>query len=216
MNMKEFLKDEAVSGLMDIDAYNDGIDQFLELAKETRIKKRLVDWLESIGYFLAPAAVKYHGNKPGGLLAHSMEVAKTLKDITVGMGLEWDYEDSPIIVGLLHDLCKVDEYFFEPDQERTLYAEDKPICTSRTWKPAYNKNQLYKGHGDKSCRLISRFCMRNQGEFFLTSQEELCITYHMGAFTDKDDWKYFSEAVRMDENVQWTHTADMLASSRGI
>lgn len=216
MNMAEFLQDTAVTGLIDVDEYNDGIDAFWNMVKGTRISHDMMDWLESIGYFLAPAAVKHHGNHPGGLIMHSLEVAEQLQRITERMTLEWDKEDSPIIVGLLHDLCKVDEYYFEVDKEETLYVLDKPAFVNRTWKPAYNKNQMYRGHAGKSIDLIHRYAMEHPEGFYLTWQEEMCIRFHMGAFTGSEEWKYYSDACKMDENVLWTHTADMLASSRGV
>lgn len=217
MNMEQFLASEPMAGLMDIDEYNDGADLFWTMVKGTRINKTMMDWLESIGYFLAPAAVKHHGNYPGGLLMHSIEVAEQLVNITKSMGLEWDRKDSPLIVGLLHDLCKVDEYYFETEEEARLFVLDRPVHTGKSsWKPAYNKNQMYKGHAGKSIDLINRFAMEHPGKFYLTPQEEMCIRFHMGAFTASEEWKYYSEACRMDANVLWTHTADMLASSRGI
>lgn len=31
----------------------------------------LLEWLESAGFFTAPASTKYHGEYPGGLVEHS-------------------------------------------------------------------------------------------------------------------------------------------------
>lgn len=46
----------------------------------------------------------------------------------------------------------------------------------------------------------------------LTEEEKMCIRYHMGAFTEKSEWEFYSRAVRRYPNVLWTHTADMIAS----
>ena len=46
----------------------------------------------------------------------------------------------------------------------------------------------------------------------LTEEEILCIRYHMGAFGDKAEQDAYSKAVQKNENVLWTHTADMYAS----
>ena len=46
----------------------------------------------------------------------------------------------------------------------------------------------------------------------LTEEEIMCIRYHMGAFTDKEEWRDYTNAVKNFPNVLWTHQADMLAS----
>lgn len=46
----------------------------------------------------------------------------------------------------------------------------------------------------------------------LTEEEIMCIRYHMGAFTDKEEWRDYTNAVKNFPNVLWTHHADMLAS----
>lgn len=40
----------------------------------------------------------------------------------------------------------------------------------------------------------------------------MCILYHMGAFTEKEHWGEFTNAVNRFPNVLWTHHADMIAS----
>lgn len=78
-----------------------------------------------------------------------------------------------------------------------------PIYDEQAWE--YNPDTLLKGHGDKSVMLLSQF-------YTLTDEEIMCIRYHMGAFTDKDEWNDYTRAVRNYPNVLWTHQADMLAS----
>ena len=50
------------------------------------------------------------------------------------------------------------------------------------------------------------------GHFNLTEEEAACIQFHMGAFTEKEQWQYYSEAIKRWPNVLYTHTADMIAS----
>ena len=78
----------------------------------------------------------------------------------------------------------------------------RPIDTTR-WE--YNPDTMLSGHGDKSVMLLSQF-------YSLTDEEILCIRYHMGAFTDKKEWAFYTRAVQQYKNVLYTHTADMLAS----
>lgn len=146
------------------------------------------EWLIRNGYYSAPAGMKYHGAYEGGLVDHSIEVTKTLLEFD----REWEREESPYIVGMLHDICKIDSYEivgFENGAEEYQW----------------NKDTLYMGHGDKSLMILS-------SHILLTDEEAACIRYHMGAFTDKEEWNYYTRAVRKYPNVLFTHTADMIAS----
>lgn len=145
-----------------------------------------MDYLLTGGFTTAPASTKYHGNYAGGLFDHSWAVMETLVDLTEKNNLKWLRPESPVIVGLFHDLCKCDQYKLLDGQY------------------TYNDNLPLKGHGDKSVMILSRFMV-------LTEEEVLCIRYHMGAY-EKDDWQGFDLAIRKYPNVLWTHHADMLAS----
>ena len=100
---------------------------------------------------------------------------------------------------MYHDLCKIDQY------KHPVMAEclDGQKSYSPDWE--FNTNTLLKGHGEKSVMLISQF-------FNLTEEEILCIRYHMGAFTDKEEWGFYTRAINKYPTVLWTHTADMIAS----
>ncbi len=154
------------------------------------------DFLLMGGFLTAPASTKYHGNYKGGLFDHSWSVMNTLIGLTMDNKLEWQRPESPIIVGLFHDLCKCDQYR-EVKHGLDLEYEDAPVYE-------YNDKLLLKGHGDKSVMILSQF-MR------LTEEEVLCIRYHMGAY-EKEDWSGFDLAIRKYQTVLWTHHADMLAS----
>lgn len=147
------------------------------------------DWLVRKGFFTAPASRKYHGAYPGGLFDHCYLVAKVLQDLTKNNKLEWEEARSPLIVGMFHDLCKID-----------LYVEDEEVG-----KYTYSDAMMMGGHGDKSVIYLSEH-MR------LTNEEIMCIRWHMGAFDEKENWKFYSGGVRKYPNVLWTHTADMIAS----
>lgn len=155
----------------------------------------MMEYLMAYGFFTAPASTKYHGNYEGGLLEHSYMVTKFLLTLTQANHLIWRKARSPFIVGMFHDLCKIDQY--------------KPVFGTGDVPPfvgyGYNPDTLLKGHGDKSVILLSQF-------YTLTDEEIMCIRYHMGAFTDKSEWNDYTRAVRQYPNVLWTHQADMLAS----
>ena len=161
-----------------------------------RVSIYLENSLISRGIFKAPASTKYHGSYEGGLFDHSLEVAKTLVDLTIKNNLKWQREVSPYIVGMFHDLCKMDNYkevFDKVEGNKALFHYE------------YNTDTYLKGHGDKSVMLLSEF-------YTLTEEEILCIRYHMGAFTDKEEWRDYTRAVNKYATVLWTHQADMLAS----
>ena len=148
------------------------------------------EWLVTHGFFTAPASTKYHGDYPGGLYEHSRGVYKRLSKLTQDNELRWYRKESPFIVGMFHDLCKIDQYVPTTETDKISYE--------------YNKNTIIKGHGSKSVILLSQFMI-------LTEEEMLCIRYHMGAY-EKEEWSEFDMAVRQYENVLWTHQADQLAS----
>ena len=80
------------------------IDKYFMPIKAVIVK----DFLNTYGFWDAPASTKYHGNYPGGLAEHSLTVAKNLLMLTEKLDLKWDNPGSPFVVGLLHDVCKMD------------------------------------------------------------------------------------------------------------
>jgi len=57
-------------------------------------------------WLTSPASTKYHLNKEGGLLEHSIGVAETLLQLRAALAPEIS-EESCVIVGLFHDIGKV-------------------------------------------------------------------------------------------------------------
>lgn len=153
----------------------------------------LSNFLDELGYFTAPASISHHSNYIGGLYDHSKQVAIELENLTIKLNLRWDHSRSPFAIGMLHDLCKCDDYVLD---------------NNGVW--IYNKNKLLPGHGDKSVMLAQQVMSPVQGG--ITDEEMYCIRWHMGAFDDKAYWSCYSAAVRAYPNVLYTHTADMIAS----
>lgn len=146
----------------------------------------MINVLVNKGFFTAPASTKYHGEYEGGLFDHSLMVAKELVNITLQMGLVWQNDRSPYIVGMFHDLCKCDAY------------------EKYSGKYTRSDKNAFPGHGDASVLVLSQIMS-------LTEEEVMCIRYHMGAYI-QDEWNYYDRAIRKYPNVLWTHTADMVAS----
>lgn len=151
------------------------------------VSESTVKWLSDNDFFTSPASTKYHGSYPGGLFDHSYNVAKSLIELTEHNNLKWQRPESPRIVGMFHDLCKIDNYV-----ESEIGFE-------------YSQCSLLTGHGEKSIMLLST-------QMQLTMEEVMCIRYHMGAFVDKSEWNNYTRGVKAHPNVLWTHHADMIAS----
>lgn len=160
-------------------------------------------WLVDNQFFTAPASTKYHGAYEGGLFDHSLAVTNRLSKLTEDNRLVWKRPQSPLVVGMFHDLCKCDQYIKAPGI-RTDDPRFDMIQYDAGFHYEYNDKTLLKGHGAKSVMLISQF-------FALTEEEMLCIRYHMGPY-EKEEWTEFDLAIRKYQNVYWTHAADMLAS----
>ena len=153
------------------------------------ITPELCSYLDHAGFFEAPASTKYHYSYHGGLFDHSLNVMNSLVELTKERNLVWSRPESPYIIGMFHDLCKIDNYIYD------LHSDSFQ----------YNSTQIFGGHGDKSIILLSQFMT-------LTAEEILCIYYHMGAFVEKEEWSKYTAAIHCYPNVLYTHTADMIAT----
>ena len=163
------------------------IEQFSKLMNKY-IPEDLTYWLIDKGFFKAPASIHHHGAYTGALFDHSFAVTKALLSLTERLELKWQLERSPYIVGMFHDLCKIDNY---------------TRSNNEAWE--YNNAALLPGHGEKSVILL-------QQHIQLTDEEMLCIRWHMGAFDDKENWNSYGRSVTNYPNVLYTHTADMIAA----
>ena len=138
-------------------------NEFVKLYKKY-IKRRgadkLLSYLVNNGFLEAPASTKYHGSYEGGLVEHSVNVMNRL----MRREILRDYtKETLAIAGLLHDVCKLDNYIKQETDGKETYE--------------YNKNAFPAGHGEKSIFLIQRFMN-------LTDEEILAIRWHMGAFVE--------------------------------
>lgn len=164
----------------------------LELLRDNNVSLDLFpyEWLCRTDFFSAPASKGYHAAYPGGLYDHCRNVTTLLLDWpTNWVTKTWSRPESPVIIGMLHDVTKIG-----------MYALD-------TKSGKYIKNPQYTGFGghgyDSACKVALHMT--------LTEEERACIRYHMGAFS-LNDWKEYEIAIRKFPNVLFTHTADMYAS----
>lgn len=154
----------------------------------------LIYTLDELNFFNAPASANHHGNYEGGLFDHSYTTTLELLDLTEKLGLKWSRHESPYLIGMLHDICKCDSYIYNKELNKYEYNPNTPLA----------------GHGDKSVIMAQNF-------WPLTEEEKLCIRWHMGAYSDHENYGSLNTAIKKYPNILYVHLADMLASQiKGI
>ena len=90
---------------------------FINLVKENVHREgvdSLLDWLGKTNFFHDPASTKFHSDYEGGLCQHSLNVyARLIKLLQNEYGDSWQEKcsmESAVLIGLFHDICKVDTY----------------------------------------------------------------------------------------------------------
>lgn len=165
---------------------------------------KLLQYLKESDFFEAPASIRYHMAEKGGLQQHSVNVYNRLvKIVSHEYGADYSkvYSDETLaIVGLLHDVCKVNYYT----------TEMRNVKENGTWvqKPYFTVNERFPyGHGEKSVFIITQY-MR------LTPEEAMAINWHMGGFDARVLGGSFamSEAFDKFKLCVHMHVADLQAT----
>ena len=163
-------------------AYNrEKIISLLRRTKRPNIED-VVNYLDDNDFFIAPSSATHHHNWKGGLAQHSLEVYMIVrrKDYLVP-------SDSLIIASLLHDVCKIHQF----------YIDSKGIIRSRSLH--------VKGHGSRSVWILHHIC------FALREDELLTIRWHMHRRSDDNDdpgWK----KARHSNLWKLVHDADVASA----
>ena len=149
--------------------------RFINLVKENVHREgvdSLLDWLGKTNFFHDPASTKFHSDYEGGLCQHSLNVyARLIKLLQNEYGDSWQEKcsmESAVLIGLFHDICKVDTYA----------VSMRNIKENGVWvqKPYYvSQDNLPFGHGEKSVYILNSFVK-------LTREEAVCINWHMGEY----------------------------------
>lgn len=149
------------------------------------------DWICRSDFFIAPASSKYHLAYTGGLAQHSLNVYRLLKQKAQFFNIAVT-ESNLLIMGLCHDLAKVDIY--KPTKEGGYEVEDAfPL-----------------GHAEKSISILQRFFVNPQ----LSDEVLLAIRFHMGQYENGNySWeRSFNQAKKLTPLVTLLHTADLEAT----
>lgn len=137
----------------------------------------VIEDIEKLGFFEAPASTRFHLNYEGGLCEHSVNVCRValrMREQMIEMTPDIEPmlpKDSVIIASLLHDVCKADIYKPAVKKQKNAFGvyEDVP-----GYDVDYSNFPL--GHGEKSVIVILR-C-----GFDLTDEEIMAIRWHMSAW----------------------------------
>ena len=158
----------------------------LEKVHDKFTNKDFIKTLKGTDFFTAPCSKAHHLSTEGGLAQHSWNVFKLLKEKNerYDLGLS---EESVIICGLLHDICKV--HFYKPDGDGYAYNDQMPL-----------------GHGEKSVIILA-------ANMELTQQECCMIRWHMGNWDLSSYGRpAYNAAMKMYPNCEALQTADYEAS----
>ncbi len=112
-------------------------------------------------WLVAPASIKYHLNIEGGLLIHSVNVAKIMLELKNTLIPEIS-DESCVIVGLFHDVGKIG-------------MPHAPRYLKKNSGYTYNENQIEISSAARSLYLVSKYIP-------LTDQEAQAILYHDGQY----------------------------------
>lgn len=188
-------------------------DRFCKILRDTGRENidYVIEDLETLGFFEAPASVRNHYNFPGGLLQHSLNVYDMAMAVrTATLTLRPDLErnlrpDAIAITALLHDVCKADIYKKSVKKRRNEIG---------SWEDIEGYDVDYSGlpvgHGEKSVIMLLRSGLD------LEDEEIFAIRWHMGP------WDLPAQSIEMDKSyrtaqqksplVALIHTADTLAA----
>ena len=157
-----------------------------------KLPRSAMDKLKAIGYYDAPASKGHHLAVKGGLIKHSLNVPSRLVELSDVMMIEWSRDESPWIVGMLHDLVKCQCYRLNDDGRTYSYVQPK-----------------WPGHGVASV-MIATVELGIQ----LNPDEAAAIIHHMGAFglTGRAMEEFNAALNAFPAQIIATHTADWAAA----
>ena len=189
-------------------------EEFLNLLRSTEREgiEDLIEALEEMGFFTAPASANHHLNVEGGLLEHSLNTCKAALAIYEGLkpldpSMEKEVRRNSIILSsLLHDVCKSDIY------KRSVKKRKNNVGQ---WEDVEGYSVSYKnfpmGHGEKSVILL--LC----NGLSLYDDEMLAIRWHMGAWginmNSFEDQRCYDTSRKLYPLVSIIQAADGLAAS---
>jgi hypothetical protein len=167
-------------------------DKIIKLLQSTNRSgiQELLTLMELEGYFTAPASSKYHCAYTGGLMQHSYNVLKSFYDLIKLYKVSIPKE-SIILIALLHDLEKMNKYYFKDNKIKIVKR---------------------KGHALNTLKILDNHIQ-------LLFIERQCIQYHMNIYGSKEfsndgefTLKELVQAAHKNELISLFHYADNLSA----
>ena len=200
---------------------------FSEVSREGSDK--LLKYIRKSDFYIAPASTIYHNAVRGGLLAHSLAVydrlnAKIGKDAKTAWPSEEKKvelcQESVIVTGLLHDICKTGFYkekiknvkHYEPEiiaeQAKVGNYAKEDALGQYVWVSERGfeiDDHFPYGHGEKSAMIIDCYMK-------LKSIERYMIRWHSGFSEPKELWPPMQAAMVKYPAVMALFEADLEAA----
>ena len=170
-------------------------EELLNFVKREGVED-LFAYMESIGFFEAPASGGHHLHCEGGLAEHSWNVYSIAVELNYSFDAKIPLE-SIAVASLLHDLGKCGDY------GKQMYVKNVLKSGSQSDAKPYKRNSdlLPLDHATRSLCIINRF-------MDLTEDEEYAIRYHDGLYVPEN------APVKGNETPLYIilHTADLWSS----
>lgn len=170
-------------------------ERFNTLLLSTEIKgiENLIEYLESNGFYTAPASSTHHLAKSGGLLEHSLNVWEVASTLYMANQVE---KSDLVVACLLHDIGKIGYFGQQMYLPNILKNGEKS-----TAKPYEVNKTIVLEHQDLSLMIASRF-------IDLSQDAAIAIKFHNGLYT-KDGYSISGKETKLQMIL---HFADMWAS----
>lgn len=183
------------------------------ISRENANIEGLVAKLSRSDFFTAPASTKYHMSERGGLCEHSLNVYDNL--VMLNEKFELGYtQDNLLIVGLLHDISKMN-YYEETIINKKVYSENGKKfdelgkydwVSEKGYKTRDTKDRfLYGNHEETSEYMVRSYIP-------LTPEESVAILNHMGGMGFDSSQTDLSSLYNRYSLAAILHAADMLAT----
>lgn len=192
--------------------------KFLQLISEIDIPdadtQGLVDYLLGSDFFIAPASTQYHCNWEGGLCYHSLNVYETLLELSEKYAPGKYSKSSLIIVGLLHDLAKVNFYekfimnkkIYTPNGSKHDNQGNFDWFAEEAYKVKDANDRFLGGeHGFNSMIIANRYIP-------MTYEETLAVLHHHAGLGESKQLFDLSAVMNKYTLVPLLHMADFLST----
>lgn len=155
-------------------------ERFLEICRSNIHRDgidKLLGWLESSDFYIAPASTRFHLSRPGGLLQHSLNVYDNLVRLSLAYPEIKVSDETIAVCALFHDVCKVNVY----KQSKRNRKDDVTGKWVQYDSYEFDEKFAFGGHGSKSVFILQKYIE-------LSPEEAVAINCHMSAWGDNRDY----------------------------